>query len=229
MQVNLLRFVLARGGAGRHRGQVPGPGGGSGHRLNGDLWRGRHAARRGLPAVAQPLQRRDQPRPLPGCTRRLTGAPRSRREERGRDAAGKPVLLGCGLCGIRGAGLSEAGSGLTFPEWRSIRRKCALSLIAPGNEFAAVVMRATGTPFLSVAIWYLVPRMPRSVGFCGKHDADTGSTPSAMNPGLLCNPRILLSVGAQGCRTLDPLIKRDSARGPDKDCSFWPHSSQRLW
>ena len=84
-----------RGAAGRARGdgrQVPGPGGGRGRLLDGELERGGRPARARVPALAQPAQRRDLAGALPRLPRREPAAARGEREDDPADAAGERAL-----------------------------------------------------------------------------------------------------------------------------------------
>ena len=84
-----------RGAAGRARRdgrQVPGPGGGRGRLLDGELERGGRPARARVPALAQPAQRRDLAGALPRVPRLLAAAARGERADDPADAAGERAL-----------------------------------------------------------------------------------------------------------------------------------------
>ncbi len=102
-QVGAIKRRLATGGAGRHRRQVPGPGGADQPVLHDDLQPRARAARDGLPVQPQPPQRRD----LPGALRRRR---RRRRRTCCASAPGRPSR-----CGWR---TRSAGS----PRWPPPRR-----------------------------------------------------------------------------------------------------------
>ena len=125
----------AAGGAGGHRGQVPGAGGARGHLLDGQLLGPGCAARHGLPVQPQPPERGHQPgagslHPGGRAARAGAGVPQP-----GADAAGqRPVPL-------PGAGRRGADRPLTIAIWQ-----CILALEVQGCEARWTALEGSLSP-----------------------------------------------------------------------------------